>query len=70
MKKIIALSFLLLFATGCGGKWCHPTKSASDFESDKWECSWGRGGDSNAMMFNMLEGRNCLKNRYGWYPCK
>jgi len=53
--KTIALIFMAMLITGCGGRWCHPTKGPADFERDKWECVYGRGGNPDALMMNTFE---------------
>jgi len=56
MKTVIAVLIMALCIYGCAQtKWCHPTKGPADFERDKWECVYGRGGNPDALMMNTFE---------------
>lgn len=68
---LILLGITLCFASGCA-KYCHPTKSAWEFERDKDRCvnkaaadasNWGASGN----VFMIADGmKKCLEYEYGW----
>ena len=76
MKKIVVCILLISSVlSGCAQRYCHSSKSASDFERDKRRCmhqasayaaSWGSAG--NPFMI-VDDSRQCLEMEYGWYKC-
>jgi len=65
---LIVLSLLVL--VGCGGKYCHPYKTAQDFEKDKYDCKMKtRSGSSEMMLIDMEHFFDCLRIEKGWYRC-
>ncbi len=73
MKKIILIVGILFLLGGCAsGRWTHPTKTAEDFERDKYECekiaeqsaaNWGSQGNIFMMVREM---RRCLELKFGY----
>ena len=71
MRKLIVLLVVFLLNACAGVTWVHPTKNASDFESDKFECegaaaayadNWGSPGNVFMIADRM---KLCLQAR-GW----
>jgi hypothetical protein len=76
MMIFVVLS--LIGTIGCSSispTWYHPSKSAQDFEQDKYDCkgiaeqrAYNRGGQryaSNPLIVNS-EWRDCMRIKYGW----
>jgi len=77
MKKIIYLLVVVIIISGCATtQWQHPSKTASDFEKDKYECmnqgveSTHQWGDSGNPFIIFSEAEKCLQYRYGWKKVK
>ena len=69
MKKLI-VTLALITLTGCaGGQLCHSNKGVSEFNHDKYMCTKGLGGSSEAQFFNILNFNECMQQRFGWYRC-
>jgi len=69
----ILLVVILILLTGCAKTiYVHPTKTASDFNRDKYDCrlvtaadaaNWGAAGNPFLIAMNMGE---CLELKHGW----
>jgi hypothetical protein len=69
------VTLLMSGCAGVGGKWCHPTKNATEFEQDKYECeniamakahNFGASGNPFIIFDDMSR---CMRIKYGWYKC-
>ncbi|WP_459943255.1 hypothetical protein [Deferrisoma palaeochoriense] len=76
MKRIVLFSlFSLLVFSGCATRYCHPTKTISDFERDKYDCegvalqrSHHFGATANPFLI-ADEMKRCLEIKHGWRKC-
>jgi outer membrane biogenesis lipoprotein LolB len=76
MNKTLLVVLALIMLTGCAPTmYCHPTKDASQFESDKYNCEnigfakahqFGASGNPFIIADEM---RRCLQLKHGWKPC-
>jgi hypothetical protein len=75
MKRMILL-VLLIALFGCAPtKFCHPSKGASQFEADKYDCEntafakahhFGAAGN---LFIIIDETQRCLQLKHGWRKC-
>jgi len=72
---ILLLSVIGLLFSCAGGYYCHPTKTAQDFERDKYDCEgigvqrahqWGFSGNPFIISDEM---ERCLMIKHGWTRC-
>ena len=76
MKSItvLVLSFALLCSCA-PTKFCHPSKNASQFESDKYDCenmAYAKANNFGAAGNPLIiidETRRCLQLKHGWRKC-
>ena len=73
MRLIFVLCVFVL--GGCATTYCHPTKTAADFERDKYDCEgvgvqrthqWGLSGNPLIIADEM---KRCLEIKHGWQRC-
>jgi len=75
---VISVMFMcfLVLQIGCAQtRFCHPTKSAADFEREKYDCeniAYQKASDFGAKGNPLIiadEIKRCLQLKYGWRPC-
>jgi len=70
MKRTVICLVVCLLLVGCGGKVCHPYKTAQDFERDKYDCQMKtRSGSAEMMLVDMEHYLNCMRIEKGWEKC-
>ena len=72
MKRILLLACLALSFVGCQVMYHHPTKTADDFERDKFDCqtvaeqsAYNVGQAGNFWWINSRVNQ-CLQAKHGW----
>jgi len=69
-KSIFLISIALFVLVGCGGKYCHPYKTAHDFERDKYDCKMKtRSGSGEMLLVDLEYFFDCMQTEKGWYKC-